>query len=77
MEHLKTAERILIWITIIASFFGGVAWLTKQDFSTDANAKSIVEIKDNQRLLIEKLDQNLSEINRKLGRIEGILEATK
>ena len=65
----RLSEKTLIPISLAFALFGGVAWLTSLHAETKANGGDILEMKDQMKHDMRKLDIILE----KLGRIEGYL----
>ena len=70
-------DRFVAYITALAIIIGGIMWLSNINFTAEANAKNIAEIKHDQHFLKVKLFDLLRQINTRLSKIEGHLEQSK
>ena len=73
MSISKITELTLLPISLVIVIIGGVVWLTQIYALANSNKTSVVEIKDRQESVYNRLDSNLNSIDRRLSRIEGKL----
>lgn len=69
-EYSILSDKTLIPISLVSIFIGFVFWLTGIYFESKANTQAIAEVKIEQRIYSDKLD----DIIKKLSKIEGKLD---
>ena len=71
------SEKTLVPLSLVITFLGFVGWLTYVAHTTNANARTIIEMKVNTSTSESKVVAQLIEMNTRLSRIEGKLNGLR
>ena len=74
IEVTFTWSKILTILSIAVIILGGVAWLTKIEYTASANYRSLNQLKSDRQNRAERIYDRINDLDQKVSKILGMLE---